>query len=450
MYKGRNQSTNLNWQNNNEGEQVKLIPLKQLWNNLGISGNLVLSGCLDFVNTNKSYNITSKDSHLILSSSLGSIVSFSSSLNFENLDKSYHIKAINSDLIIGNYGVVISGSRLAFQNDTGANIGHIVTRASDLVLKSNTTSIVAISGNSLHFTNDAISQGSNILARNSYLILSSGLGSNIAISGTTLRFSTNQNSTITANAGNSLSLSGSDVNIYTTLNLFPKNSTIEGGEICLRGAGDYETWYLDRFMGAVRFFSASTTHFWLDKNGLQVGNNGELELARFQLDVREDKDSAWGARIYNSGSTAGRCGLFIQCGKNAPSSNSDIYWIGLGNGNGSDVTYIEYYSSSPYARFVAASDERLKENISPTKIEGLKIINNIPLYEFEWKDKRRGKENMGYVAQTLLDVCPEMVGQKDGMYTVGDSCLTKYLVKAIQEQQVQIEELKKIIKDNYK
>ncbi len=109
----------------------------------------------------------------------------------------------------------------------------------------------------------------------------------------------------------------------------------------------------------------------------------------------------------------------------------------------------------------AWSDRRLKENIEDTKIKALDKINNIHLVEFDFKDTQKyGKhKDIGYIAQELKDIIPECVlnvpadeedAQRydtDHLYVVEDKHMIPYLVKAIQEQSQEINELKATISD---
>jgi hypothetical protein len=92
-----------------------------------------------------------------------------------------------------------------------------------------------------------------------------------------------------------------------------------------------------------------------------------------------------------------------------------------------------------------SSDYRLKQDLKDYK--GLEIINSIKTYDFEWKSDN--KRMHGVMAHELAEVVPySVIGEKDGerMQAVDYSKLVPILIKAIQEQQQQIEELKSLIK----
>ena len=98
----------------------------------------------------------------------------------------------------------------------------------------------------------------------------------------------------------------------------------------------------------------------------------------------------------------------------------------------------------------SASDGRLKTNVRP--LEGaLSKVLRLNGVTFNWKDEayHRPGENIGFIAQDLLKVLPQVVsgGGSDNQgnevyYSVEYATLTPVLVEAIKEQQKMIEELK--------
>ena len=92
------------------------------------------------------------------------------------------------------------------------------------------------------------------------------------------------------------------------------------------------------------------------------------------------------------------------------------------------------------------SDYRLKENIKPME-NGLERLNRLNPVSFNWKET--GINSEGFIAHEVQEVFADVVtGEKDGkqMQTVDYGRITPLLVKAIQEQQEQIETLKSEIK----
>jgi hypothetical protein len=93
---------------------------------------------------------------------------------------------------------------------------------------------------------------------------------------------------------------------------------------------------------------------------------------------------------------------------------------------------------------VSVSDYRLKEDLK--SFNGLDLISKINVYDYKWKDQ--DKRSYGVLAHELQEVVPQAAfGEKDGerMQGVDYSKLVPVLIQAIQEQQRQIDELKKLI-----
>jgi hypothetical protein len=92
-----------------------------------------------------------------------------------------------------------------------------------------------------------------------------------------------------------------------------------------------------------------------------------------------------------------------------------------------------------------ASDLRLKKDIKDIKY-GLDTILNSKPRSYNRIDVEG--EYIGFIAQELLDIIPEVVsGNIDTQYCVDYGSLVAVAFKAIQEQQAQIEELKELIKN---
>jgi hypothetical protein len=95
-----------------------------------------------------------------------------------------------------------------------------------------------------------------------------------------------------------------------------------------------------------------------------------------------------------------------------------------------------------------ASDARLKENVKDLNY-GLKDVLDMRAVSFDWIDKRNGQHDIGVIAQEIEKIIPEVVVEVDTLNsdedthkTVDYAKLTSVLIKAVQEQQEQINELK--------
>jgi len=101
----------------------------------------------------------------------------------------------------------------------------------------------------------------------------------------------------------------------------------------------------------------------------------------------------------------------------------------------------------------AISDVRLKENITDLEI-GLEAIMALRPRKFDWKKEsgNDGKNVRGFIAQEFEQVFPDLIDESINPSPEGEEPykqirqdLIPVLVKAVQEQQAQIEELKKIV-----
>ena len=96
------------------------------------------------------------------------------------------------------------------------------------------------------------------------------------------------------------------------------------------------------------------------------------------------------------------------------------------------------------AAFVTYSDESLKEDISSMASTALDTVMSLEGVEFTWKNS--GERDFGFIAQDVQKVVPKAVHTaSDGVQGVDYSRLTSVLVEAVKAQQVQIEDLKKVI-----
>ena len=101
-------------------------------------------------------------------------------------------------------------------------------------------------------------------------------------------------------------------------------------------------------------------------------------------------------------------------------------------------------ASSTNVAYNTSSDERLKESIVDMEPQLDKVLAAKPR-QFDWK--KNGLTSQGFIAQELHEVFPEAVtvGGEDpteSPWSVDYGRITPFLMKAIQEQQEQIEELK--------
>jgi len=97
------------------------------------------------------------------------------------------------------------------------------------------------------------------------------------------------------------------------------------------------------------------------------------------------------------------------------------------------------------------SDVRLKKDIKPI-VSALDKVKNLNGVSFTWK--KDNKKSIGFIAQEVEQVLPELVDTNPAIddpikeyKSVNYSNVVAVLVEAMKDQQKQIDELKKIIKN---
>ena len=96
------------------------------------------------------------------------------------------------------------------------------------------------------------------------------------------------------------------------------------------------------------------------------------------------------------------------------------------------------------------SDRRLKTNIKKIKY-GLKDILKLNSVEFDWKEKRNKKHDIGFIAQEVKEVIPEIIteipnfeDENNNYLGVDYSKVVPVLVESVKEQQEEINSLKQM------
>jgi Chaperone of endosialidase len=180
---------------------------------------------------------------------------------------------------------------------------------------------------------------------------------------------------------------------------------------------------------------------------LTVDNDSRVGIGTASPSRRLHVQSSDNTSVYIESTTSDNNGMMVL------NANTNQYW---GNGyhefimfqrQGTTIGQITAPNESS-VNYATTSDYRLKKDLKPFK--GLELINRLKTYDFAWKinDSRM----YGFMAHELQDVLPYLVtGQKDAVdstgkilpQTVDYSKLTPILVKAIQEQDETINNLKK-------
>ena len=112
-------------------------------------------------------------------------------------------------------------------------------------------------------------------------------------------------------------------------------------------------------------------------------------------------------------------------------NNAVVWWNQIGSGS------VKYWIDK-------SSDRRLKENIAPTTINALDIINKLDMVEFDFiKDKKH--EEVGLIAQEVEDIIPQAISRdpesEDSYLHIDYTAFVPYLIKAIQELNKKLEKV---------
>ena len=107
----------------------------------------------------------------------------------------------------------------------------------------------------------------------------------------------------------------------------------------------------------------------------------------------------------------------------------------------------DFYANGPGVDYGTGSSIRWKKNIYliPEPIRKIQAIRGV---YFDWDDAHGGKHDVGFIAEEVGKILPEIVVyEENGVDAIGldYSKITTLLVEAIKEQQKQIEELQKEI-----
>ena len=147
----------------------------------------------------------------------------------------------------------------------------------------------------------------------------------------------------------------------------------------------------------------------------------------------------WRDLPFSSNATDSQLWFYLSDGGTNGDTNKEFAMYASGNFH-ADADIIAYSTS-------VGSDRKLKKNIKDTPY-GLDDVLKMRAVEFDWKEKRNGVHDIGVIAQEIEKIIPEVVKEisdlkTDELHKVVDyGKLTSVLIKAIQEQQEQINELK--------
>jgi hypothetical protein len=211
--------------------------------------------------------------------------------------------------------------------------------------------------------------------------------------------------------------------------------------ITIAGSGDNFLMFADGQTGLDRY--RGFIHYSHDTNFLAFGSDG-AERMRITSggDLIVGATSIPGAGSSTTGVSFGASGYIT-----AQRAAATVGYFGRSNdgelfafyNNTTQVGNISVAASS--TSYNTSSDYRLKQDFKD--YSGLDLVNKIKTYDYEWKsDKTRSYGVIAHELQSVINYA--VTGVKDGkeMQGVDYSKIVPVLIKAIQEQQTQIEQLK--------
>jgi hypothetical protein len=219
--------------------------------------------------------------------------------------------------------------------------------------------------------------------------------------------------------------------------------TITVGDSHTFGNGSGDNLHIESSSGENIVFNAA--------GGIHVFQNNGTEIARFRNDellIGGTVETGFGVTI------AASSGLFLaDIGSSAngitrPSASHSYNALRMDNSGAVQIGAISVGTTGGSILYGGSSDYRMKENIQVME-KGLERVKKLNPVKFTWKEEFGGGENEGFIAHEIQEAGwnEGVVGEKDGeeMQLVDYGKLTPLLVKAIQEQQEQIESLQQEI-----
>ena len=126
-------------------------------------------------------------------------------------------------------------------------------------------------------------------------------------------------------------------------------------------------------------------------------------------------------------------------------ANSANKFFLQGDDNGNTRVELRTDGSIYSSYYTITSDERLKENIEDCE-PMLEKLKQVRIVDFDWKENAGPKSRQrGVIAQEIESIFPELIHQPKEYKEFKKTEMTPILVKAIQEQQEQIESLQQQI-----
>jgi hypothetical protein len=185
--------------------------------------------------------------------------------------------------------------------------------------------------------------------------------------------------------------------------------------------------------------------------GIRVNSSDAIEF--YNVAERARIDSSGNLLVNMTSSVAGKLQVKNSDGNygtgiSLVESGTNNYWATL-IFTGTQDLYFGYngtnkgYFSSSTGAYTASSDRNLKKYIEEIKYGLAEVLRLKPSTFLMQQDDDNSSKHLGFIAQDVQEVLPESVSEmKGGLLGLETTAIIPVLVKAIQEQQAMIEELK--------
>lgn len=181
------------------------------------------------------------------------------------------------------------------------------------------------------------------------------------------------------------------------------------------------------------------------KNGGHIECSGDIFWGwtgsrRFQLSQELGNRITWGD-LHNQKSVSSITGGDLVITTNDQRACGQVYFQRFGAIGSAANWQLGVFANryGPVYMFInisEPSDEAIKENIAPSEVDGLSIINALELSKFDFTDEKYGGSNrIGLVAQNVEKHVPEAVfcPEEDNLKRINRDKLIPYLIRAIQQ-----------------
>ncbi|MDQ3159168.1 MAG: tail fiber domain-containing protein [bacterium] len=158
----------------------------------------------------------------------------------------------------------------------------------------------------------------------------------------------------------------------------------------------------------------------------------------YKLDVRTDSAGSYVANFFNDGNVDNRYGLRVQAGADAGTGTT--YYLDAYDGDGGQVGYIANIAGT--FALTDVSDARTKTNVATAGLNALEILGGLRVVDFNRLQNPGGPTITGFIAQEVLGIYPQAVTQgSSGLYGIQKDAFIPVLVKGVQEQQADINDI---------